>query len=566
MTTLVPDYLNVDFTTIVNRVKERLGSNATFRDYNYEGANFTILIELMAYLGELNTYYLNKIAKNTYIDTADIYENVNRLARYIGYEPKGYRSSKTTLTITVSGGGNYQNGDQLYIPAWKQFNSTETYEGEVIQFANTESTTTTVSTTGAHSFPLVVRQGVVTTFDDYRGRDLIDNDILLPTYNFAHNDTDDDPPIIEVSVQDENWTRISDFYDDISGLTDLDNVYMFLYDKYRRNRVSFNSARNVPDDYDTIDITMLRSLGEEGNVAANTITSTPETQLVYNITQGVWLSSTSVTSIANSGAATGGDGPEEIDIVKENAKSTLHAQFRNVTSLDYISHLQERSDVIIASAWGEQEVSPSGSTYDYNKVYLTVIPQVWTTTTIETTASTWTPYATSGATFGAASYNSIWSDAILDYLEPRKMLTAYEVFNLPDLVWFSFDVGVEIKRGYTYTDVIEDIRDKMIYWFRTENREFNEVIDFKDIHNYVIDTDETSDDDDFENVRGIKTLVIRDVITDHTLYEPNESNNYPQFTISSFAATFENRLRPIELGYDQFPMLASTTIRFRQEI
>ena len=37
MPTLVPDYLNIDFTTIINRIKSQLETSDTLKDYDYEG-------------------------------------------------------------------------------------------------------------------------------------------------------------------------------------------------------------------------------------------------------------------------------------------------------------------------------------------------------------------------------------------------------------------------------------------------------------------------------------------------------------------------------------------------
>jgi len=99
---LTPEYLDIDYNTLVSTIKEELADSAVFRDYNYEGSNIAVLIELVSYIGELNTYFLNKIAKNVYMETVDIYENANRLAKLEGYEPKGYVSSRTTLNLTVS--------------------------------------------------------------------------------------------------------------------------------------------------------------------------------------------------------------------------------------------------------------------------------------------------------------------------------------------------------------------------------------------------------------------------------------------------------------------------------
>jgi len=102
MSDLVPNYLSTDFSTLVTRLREQIRDSGKFTDINYEGSNLNILIELFAYIAELNTYYINKLAKNSFIDTADIYENVHRLSNLLGYNPKGYISSTGTVNITIS--------------------------------------------------------------------------------------------------------------------------------------------------------------------------------------------------------------------------------------------------------------------------------------------------------------------------------------------------------------------------------------------------------------------------------------------------------------------------------
>ena len=96
MTDFTPSYLEIDFLTLVGKFKEELKQSDIYRDYDFEGANITILMELMSYIGELTTYFTNKIAKNVFLETADIYEAANRLARQVGYEPK--RTTTNQLT------------------------------------------------------------------------------------------------------------------------------------------------------------------------------------------------------------------------------------------------------------------------------------------------------------------------------------------------------------------------------------------------------------------------------------------------------------------------------------
>ncbi len=112
------NYLHVDFNTSLMKFKEILGQSKLFEDYDYHGSNISVLIELLSYMTELNTYYTNKLAQNTYIDTADLYENVHRLANYIGYEPYGFISSIVDIEVTVK---RVSLNEQLQIPQWFEF-------------------------------------------------------------------------------------------------------------------------------------------------------------------------------------------------------------------------------------------------------------------------------------------------------------------------------------------------------------------------------------------------------------------------------------------------------------
>ena len=64
MTDLTPGYLELDYNTLKTKLQTLLENSETFKDYNFEGSNISTLIELMAYLSELTTFYTNRLAKN----------------------------------------------------------------------------------------------------------------------------------------------------------------------------------------------------------------------------------------------------------------------------------------------------------------------------------------------------------------------------------------------------------------------------------------------------------------------------------------------------------------------
>lgn len=567
MTTLIPSYLELDFNTIVEKLKEELQKDGTFVDYDYEGSNISILIELMAYFGDLNSFFLNKIAKNVYLETSDIYECINRLARQVGYEPKGTRSARLTLSCTTSGNSV---GDIISVLPWKQVNSGRTSSsGDPIYFATTASESVTLTST-IGTLPISLRQGSIIDITGYTGSDLIDNELILPS-NYAYdNDVDDSFPSIQLIVNNDEWERVTDFYDDISPVL-TDNVYMFVYDRYERSKIIFNSSRNVPGQDDTITIKCLDSLGSDGSISADTTSDT------WTIVDDIFVTRTTgnqVTNISNdllslsaSGASIGSSEPETIDDIRENAQSTLRTQFRNVTASDYSSFLTERSDITAANAWGEQDLAPSaGSILEYNKVHLATIPTTWSNNTISTSTSGWTTdWATSGSVLIPTSYSSTWADTLKSYLQPRKMISTYEAFDLPVLVYFSFEFSCRIKRLYTFLNVSTDIKNKLIYYFRTVNHEFGEIISFNDILEYLLDETQVSPSNNFTNITGIRNLNLRDINVNKNVYEyVSDNTNYPYWIESEWTLR-DNRLRRIQLGYNQFPILEPNSVHISQE-
>lgn len=561
---LVPQYLDIDYATMKRRLQEELQKSEIFKDYNYEGANITLLIELISYLGALTTYYLNKVAKNQYIDTADIYETVHMLSRLRGYNPQGYRSAKTEVTISIDSAAGISAGDQIRLDAWKtiQCPTLKDKDGNVLRFAVVTPHVYNIppSFTSPYEITVPVRQGRVVNYT-YKGSDLVDNILYLPFENFDYDDSIDEneSPSVQLAVNDEFWQRVGDFYDEISGLRENDNVFMLRYDKYQKYIIEFSPMRNVPAATDTISITMLVSEGPDGAAGSNTITK-PEDEFIYNDTTERYLDNNYIT-VTNPTATTDSSLPENIDEIKAASTGVLHSQYRNVTRVDYISHLESRSDIVVANVWGEQDIAPSGSVQEYNKVHISLIPDEWGTGTIETSAS-------SAGYLIPIAYSPVWKEDISYFLEPRKMLSAYEQYDLPDLVYFRFDIGIKVKRTYSYTAVVNAVKDKLIYYFSSTQREFNDVISFLEIQEYIVDSTKVSiDNESWPAVKGIQNLIIRDIdVPTHTVYEPNNIGNYPQYTApASTYADDENKLRKIELGFNQFPMLDIENTTFFEE-
>jgi len=90
-------FTSLDFDDIKAQIKDFLRSNSNFADFDFEGSNFSVLIDTLAYNTYINAFNANLVANESFLDSATVRENVVSLARNIGYIPR----SKTAATATI---------------------------------------------------------------------------------------------------------------------------------------------------------------------------------------------------------------------------------------------------------------------------------------------------------------------------------------------------------------------------------------------------------------------------------------------------------------------------------
>ena len=653
---LIPNYTDVDFQTLVTRLKKLLSKTETFKDYDFEGSNMTLIMELLSYIGDLNIFYTNRLAQNIHTETADIYEVVHSLVRQQGYVPVGYSSSVVKLTVKVRRRSEdesinyFDEGDELFIPKWFKVNTgLKDPDENIIFYCMTEDFYFKVTPDNIVysawdeelekaydyvEFDIYMNQGIPLQSPlVYTGEDIVSNQIVMSFDKWdmgVYPYEESSAVLVTVGESEEPWDRVSDFYDGISGLSSVDNVYLFSYDKYKRSVLTFSTTRRVPEPDDVIKIYLIKTLGISGAISHSefggdnkpkfdTILGVSDVPFLSNITMSPPLTvADNRYTVVNTKPSVGGSIPEDIDELKIGGMAYSHSQLRNVTKTDYKGNLEARGDITVANAWGEQEEHPEvlDAMY-YNKAYLSFIPTEWDTevynnirvvdkvvsnefTGLENERSLVFPIRFNGTNV----YHPVWEAQILEFLEPRKMLGIWEEFILPELVYFRIDFGLRVKRTYSWVSVKETIKNKLMFYFKNSNRKFGEKIDFAEIYNFLVDTRNTSVDDDFALIRGINSLVIRDILiyrdpvrvglvdepeacewfggtwsngcsfvqNELGIYDDNILNYFPHFVDTGYFRDDKssiddvyNTIQPIQLGHNQFPQLAANFCVFANE-
>ena len=95
-------YTNLDFDQIKTSIKDYLRANSTFTDFDFEGSNFSVLIDTLAYNTYITAFNSNMVVNESFLDSATLRENVVSLAGNIGYVPRSRTSSKAQISFNVT--------------------------------------------------------------------------------------------------------------------------------------------------------------------------------------------------------------------------------------------------------------------------------------------------------------------------------------------------------------------------------------------------------------------------------------------------------------------------------
>jgi hypothetical protein len=95
------NYTNLDFDQIKTSIKDYLRANSNFTDFDFEGSNFSVLIDVLAYNTYINAFNTNLSVNEVFLDSATVRENVVSLARNIGYVPRSRKSSTAVVSFNI---------------------------------------------------------------------------------------------------------------------------------------------------------------------------------------------------------------------------------------------------------------------------------------------------------------------------------------------------------------------------------------------------------------------------------------------------------------------------------
>jgi hypothetical protein len=91
----------LDFDSIKNNLKDYFASQTEFTDHDFGGSALSVMLDILAYNTYYNAYYVNMLASESFLDSAQLRDSVVSKASMLGYTPQSSTGAKANVSITV---------------------------------------------------------------------------------------------------------------------------------------------------------------------------------------------------------------------------------------------------------------------------------------------------------------------------------------------------------------------------------------------------------------------------------------------------------------------------------
>ena len=363
-------FTSLDFDQIKAQIKDFLRSNSNFSDFDFEGSNFSVLIDTLAYNTYINAFNANLVVNESFLDSATVRENVVSLARNIGYVPRSKTAATATIRLSDINVGTTNDSTTKFLKLSAGLVCVGNSENTTYRFSIPDVVTSTrVIDIGGTSFaqfddPITVHEGTFLR-RTYRVDTSTKQRYIIDSPNI-------DSSTLRVYVSGPADTGLGRNYRMIDNILNIDkNSEIFLAQEVQDEKyeILFGDGyfgRKL-DNNSIITATFIVTDGQTGNGASNfsfqgSFTKSDNTLFTPSDT-------INVTTIQN---ASNGAEVEDVSSIKYFAPRLYSAQYRAVTPRDYeaiIQNIFPRTESV--AVIGGEELDPP----QFGKVQISIKPK-----------------------------------------------------------------------------------------------------------------------------------------------------------------------------------------------
>ena len=357
-------FTDLDFDQIKTSIKDYLRSNSDFTDFDFEGSNFSVLIDTLAYNTYISAFNSNMIVNESFLDSATLRENVVSLARNIGYVPRSRTAAKAEISFTVE----RPEGDTSTQVVLRR---------GVICLGNASNTSYTFSITEDITRTFINGVATFSNIEIYEGSYL--------SQQFEYDGSLDQKFILDNSYIDTSTLKVYvnpdtdelgvEYFlsDDIVDVTSSSQIYLLQEVQDEKYQLLFGDGiigkkLGVGPNHDGKIVTAnyIVTNGKAGNGISNLAFSGS-----LELSSGSFFNSSSVVLTVNQASQNGSE-IETLDSIKYFAPKIYSAQSRAVTGRDYETIVKKiYPDTESVSVVGGEELDPP----EFGTVVISIKPK-----------------------------------------------------------------------------------------------------------------------------------------------------------------------------------------------
>lgn len=342
---------DLDYSQIRSNLQTYLSNRDELRDFNFEGSVLSTLLDVLAYNTHYNAYYVNMLANEMFLDTAQQRDSVVSRAKELGYLPISSIGATSNVSITFAG---VESGVTNFTIA-KNSKFTTTVDDVTYTYV-TPKAFTVVEDNGAFSTSIDIKEGEPLTHRFTKTSDT--QRFILPNKNIDISSITVKVQESSVDTETKDWILATN----INQVFSTSRVYFLEEAADEKYEIIFGSG-SLGKSLDIGNIVIVDYLVCNGDA-----TNGASTFSIDDIS--VSANYTSASLVTNS-TSRGGRFAESIESIKFNAPRAYQTQNRAVIDNDYQRILlSENADLQSVVAFGGEQASPPV----YGKVYIAVKP------------------------------------------------------------------------------------------------------------------------------------------------------------------------------------------------
>ena len=449
---------NLEFDTIKSNLKTYLSSQSLFTDANFEGSNMNVLLDVLAYNTYYNAMYLNHVASEMFLDSAQLRDSVYAHAKQMNYLPTSYTSSVAYVDIDITPGDSPHN---ITIPRLTEFSTTV---GDNAYTFSTNSAITVYSNASYVASNVAIYEGTNIT-------EFYNSNATANTFYIHNYDIDTDSLVVKVRTSNTDttnteYTRANTLF----NVNSTSNVYFL--------QGASNGSYEIVFGNDTFG----RKL-TDGNIveASYRVSSGGDPNGANSFTSAAAIQGYSTVGVTTNVRAAGGSEYQELNDIKFAAPRSLSVQERAVTTNDYKTLVEnEFNDITDMVVYGGEEADPPR----FGKVLMVAKSSQYDT------------------------LPSFRKQEIIDFINPKSPLTVEPEMLDPTFLRIKVDSKVTYNMNETTSlsgDIVSTVEDA-ITTFNTNNLgKFNKTFRYSKL------VEEINDSDDSILGHDTKTQMIKEI-------------------------------------------------------